>query len=93
MISRRSSGSQAGDGPVPWPGSLPGPGSGQSASRRLNVNGVRRPFPKETQSALDIEGKHVTIQGPSPDLSPATTLAPLCLRDFAAKPSDPLRCR
>src|SRR5262245_57669062 len=44
--------------------------------RRLDVKGGRRPFPKETRSALDIEGKHVTIQGPSPDLSPATTLAP-----------------
>jgi hypothetical protein len=44
--------------------------------RRLNVKGGRRPFPKETRSALDIEGKHVTIQGPSPDLSPATTFAP-----------------
>jgi hypothetical protein len=30
--------------------------------------GGQRPFPKETRSALDIEGKHVTIQGPSPDL-------------------------
>jgi hypothetical protein len=35
--------------------------------RRLNVKAGRRPFPKETRSALDIEGKHVTIQGPSPD--------------------------
>ena len=33
-------------------------------------------FRKETRSALDIEGKHVTIQGPSPDLSPAATFAP-----------------
>ena len=39
--------------------------------RRLNVKGGRRPFPEETRSAFDIEGKHVTIQGPSPDLSPA----------------------
>ena len=37
--------------------------------RRLNVKGGQRPFPKETRSALDIEGKHVTIQGPSPDLT------------------------
>jgi hypothetical protein len=44
--------------------------------RRLDVRGGRRPFPKETRSALDIEGKHVTIQGPSPDLSPARTVAP-----------------
>jgi len=33
--------------------------------RRLDVKGGRRTFPKETRSALDIEGKHVTIQGPS----------------------------
>jgi hypothetical protein len=44
--------------------------------RRLNAKGGRRPFPEETRSALDIEGKHVTIQGPSPDMSPATNLAP-----------------
>ena len=37
--------------------------------RRLDVKGGRRPFPQETRSALDIEGKHVTIQGPSPDLT------------------------
>ena len=37
--------------------------------RRLDVKGGRRPFPEETRSALDIEGKHVTIQGPSPDLT------------------------
>src|SRR5215469_3158895 len=43
---------------------------------RLNVKGGRRSFPKETRSALDIEGKHVTIQGPSPDLSLAITFAP-----------------
>jgi hypothetical protein len=39
--------------------------------RRLNVKGGRGPFPEETRSAVDIEGKHGTIQGPSPDLSPA----------------------
>ena len=43
--------------------------------RRLDVKGGRRAFPEETRSAPDIEGKHVTIQGPSPDLSPARTLA------------------
>ena|SRR5690242_2043595 len=37
--------------------------------RRLYVKGGQRPFPKETRSALDIEGKHVTIQRPSPDLT------------------------
>jgi hypothetical protein len=42
--------------------------------RRLDVKGGRRTFPEETRSALDIEGKHVTIQGPSPGLSPARTL-------------------
>jgi hypothetical protein len=44
--------------------------------RRLDVRGGRRPFPEETRSALDIEGKHVTIQGPSPDLSPGSPFAP-----------------
>ena len=44
--------------------------------RRLNVKGGRRPFPKETRSALGLEGKHVTIQGPSLGLSPAAALAP-----------------
>ena len=43
---------------------------------RLNVKGGRRSFPKETRSVLDVEGKHVTIQGPSTDLSPAATFAP-----------------
>jgi hypothetical protein len=38
--------------------------------RRLDVKGGRRSFPKETRSALDIEGKHVTIQGPSSDRRP-----------------------
>ena len=44
--------------------------------RRLDVQGGQRPFPKETRSALEIEGKHVTIQGPSPDLSLAGPIAP-----------------
>jgi hypothetical protein len=44
--------------------------------RRLDVKGGRRTFPEETRNALDIEGKHVTIQGPSPDLSPASPFAP-----------------
>ena len=37
---------------------------------------AERSFPEETRSALDIGGKHVTIQGPSPDLCPARSLAP-----------------
>jgi HAD superfamily hydrolase (TIGR01549 family) len=41
--------------------------------------GGRRQFPEETRSALDIEGNHATIQGPSPDLSPARALAPSVL--------------
>ena len=32
-------------------------------------------FLEETRSAVDIEGKHVTIQGPSPDLCPASPFA------------------
>ena len=31
-------------------------------------------FRKETRSALDIEGKHVTIQGPSPDLTSSVSV-------------------
>ena len=50
------------------------PGCWAEGFRRLDVKGGRRPFPEETRSALDIEGKHVTIQGPSPDLTPATAL-------------------
>jgi hypothetical protein len=42
--------------------------------RRLDVKGGRRPFPKETRSALDIEGKHVIIQGPSPDLTSSVSV-------------------
>jgi len=38
--------------------------------RRLDVKGGRWTFPKETRSVLDMEGKHVTIQGSSLDLSP-----------------------
>ena len=30
--------------------------------RRLTVNGGRRPFPKETRSAVDGEGKYATIR-------------------------------
>jgi hypothetical protein len=41
-------------------------GSHLTAAGWLNVKGGQRPFPEETRSALDIEGKHVTIQGPSP---------------------------
>src|SRR5215470_8939784 len=44
--------------------------------RRLDVTGGQRTFPKETRSALDIEGKHVTIQGPPPGLGLARTVAP-----------------
>ena len=48
--------------------------------RRLNVKSGQRSFPEETRSALDIEGKHVTIQGPSPDLTPSVSRL---LRDSA----------
>lgn len=42
----------------------------------------RRSFPEETRSALDSEGKHVTIQGPSPDLtSSVTVLTVHCLAE------------
>ena len=39
--------------------------------RRLDVKGGRRSFPEETRSALDIEGKHVTIQGAIPGPEPS----------------------
>jgi hypothetical protein len=57
--------------------------------RRLNVNGGRRSFPEETRSALDIEGKHVTIQGPSPNLSPAAALAPSVCTRAPVLPGEP----
>jgi len=37
---------------------------------------VPEAFPKETRSALYIEGKYVTIQGPYPEMSPAAAYAP-----------------
>jgi hypothetical protein len=67
-----------------FPGMAPYPGQARCLAlgfwpecfRRLDVKGGRRPYPEETRSALDIEGKHVTIQGPSPDLCPAARMAP-----------------
>jgi hypothetical protein len=66
----------AGDGPVPRPGSLPGPWflarvlpEAQCQQRPEVISGGNA-------SALDIEEKHVTIQGPSPELSPAAAYAP-----------------
>jgi hypothetical protein len=38
---------------------------------------------------LDIEWKHVTIQGPSPDMSPVATFCTFYLRVLAAEPSNP----
>ena len=55
-----------GMGPVPWPGSLPGPWFLARVLPEAQCQGGRRTFPKETRSALDIEGKHVTIQGHPP---------------------------
>jgi hypothetical protein len=41
---------------------------------------LARVLPEETRSALDSEGKHVTIQAPSPDLtSSVTVLTVQCL--------------
>jgi hypothetical protein len=42
--------------------------------RRLNVKGGQRPFPKETRSALAIEGKRVKMQGPSLDLTSSVSV-------------------
>ena len=65
-------------GMAPYPGQARclALGFGPECFRRLDVKGGRRPFPEETRSALDIEGKHGIIQGPSPDLSPVGTVAP-----------------
>ena len=62
--------------------------------RRLNVKGGQRPFPEETRSALDIEGKHVTIQGPSPDLTHCgfCTFAGHVVVDQAPATLAPFRC-
>ena len=56
------------EGMAPYPGQARclALGSWPECFRRLNVRGGQRPFPEETRSALDIEGKHVIIQGPSP---------------------------
>ena len=63
-------------GMAPYPGqaSCLALGFWPECFRRLDVKGGRRTFPEETRSALDIEGKHVTIQGPSPALTPVTAL-------------------
>jgi hypothetical protein len=63
-------------GVVPYPARCLVLGFWPECFRRLNVKGGRRTFPEETRSALDIEGKHVTIQGPSPDLSHSWAFAP-----------------
>ena len=65
-------------GMAPYPGQVRGLALGfwPECFRRLDVKGGRRSFPKETRSALDIEGKHVTLQGPPPALSPASPFAP-----------------
>jgi hypothetical protein len=68
--------SRAWDGPYPGQARCLALGFWPECFRRLNVKGGRRSFPEETRSALDIEGKHVTIQGPSPDLSLAMPFAP-----------------
>ncbi len=65
--------------PAPCKGMAPYPGQARCLAlgfwpecfRRLNVKGGRRQFPEKTRSALDIEGKHVTIQGPSPGSEPS----------------------
>ena len=82
-----------GDGPVSWPGSLPGPWFWPECFRRLNVKGGQRPFSKETRSALDIEGKYVTIQGPSPDLTSSVSGLLGELAHVRQVKSPCLRCR
>jgi hypothetical protein len=78
-----------GDGPYPGQARCLALGFWPECFRRLNVKGGQRPFPKETRSALDIEGKHVTIQGPSPDL---TSSVSGLLRDLAHVRQGRRRC-
>src|SRR5215831_16245074 len=63
-----------GTGPYPGQARCLARGFWPECFRRLNVKGGQRPFPKETRSALDIEGKHVTIQGPSLDLTSSVSV-------------------
>src|SRR5215472_4129323 len=60
---------RAGDGPVPWPGSLPGPWFLARVLPEARCQGWPNAISEGNGCALDIEGKHVTIQGPSPDLT------------------------
>ena len=57
--------------PYPWPGNQPGPWSlaGVLPEARCQ-GGPEAIFRRKTRSALDIEGQHGTIQGPSPALTP-----------------------
>ena len=65
-------------GMAPYPGqaSCLALGFWPECFRRLDVKGGRRPFPEETRSVLDIEGKHVTIQGAIPGPEPGPPFAP-----------------
>jgi hypothetical protein len=48
--------------------------TGRRRHRGSAVNGGRRPFLKETRSAIDGEGGRRTLSGPSSDLSPAALI-------------------
>jgi hypothetical protein len=65
---------RGGDGPYPGQARCLALGFWPECFRRLDVKGGQRSFPEETRSALDIEGKHVTIQGPSPDLTSSVSV-------------------
>ena len=80
---------RAGDGPVPWPGSLPGPWSLARVLPEARCQGWPKAISGGNAKRPDIEGKHVTIQGPSPDPSPVTNSCTFRLRDLAAEPSNP----
>ena len=82
-----------GDAPYPGQAHCRALGFWPECFRRLNVKGGQRLFPKETRSALDIEGKHFTIQRPSPDLRLAATLAPWAMLLATRRLSHPSRYR
>jgi len=57
--------------------------------RRLMSRVAGGHFRPETRSALDIDGKHVTIQGPSSELIPSEPLPPDLRQRRAVGPSTP----
>ena len=65
---------RSGDGPAPWPGSLPGPWFLARVLPEAQCQGWPKVISGGNAKRLDIERKHATIQGPSPGLSLAAQL-------------------